>query len=115
MPFPKADIALDETKVEELKRLVEIGHSEHISPCSPAVLQRWDHEAKQDPEGEGERVYTWKGGVTGLITSCGIGKGARKPGFVEAEMIVATIPLTLLGKLERFRGKYRNEKVIQGR
>ena len=36
---------------EEEKRLMEIVHSEYVSPCSPAVLKRWGHEVKQDPEG----------------------------------------------------------------
>lgn len=39
---------------------MEIAHSEYVSPCSPVVLQRWGHETKQDPEGEGERVYMGK-------------------------------------------------------
>jgi len=30
---------------------MEIVHSEYVSPCSPAVLKRWGHEVKQDPEG----------------------------------------------------------------
>ena len=36
---------------------MEIVHSEYVSPCSPIVLQRWGHEAKQDPESEGQRAF----------------------------------------------------------
>jgi len=53
VPFTKADIGLDETKVEELKRLVEIGHSEYISPSSPAVLQIMKQNKIQKEKGKG--------------------------------------------------------------
>ncbi|KAF8153125.1 Alpha/Beta hydrolase protein [Crassisporium funariophilum] len=46
----------DNTPGEE-KRLMEIVHSEYVSPCSPIVLKRWGHEAKQDPEGEHEAHF----------------------------------------------------------
>ncbi|CAA7266195.1 unnamed protein product [Cyclocybe aegerita] len=39
------------------RRLMEIVHSEYVSPCSPIVLKRWGHEAKQDPEGEFEEHF----------------------------------------------------------
>jgi len=81
------------------------------------VLQRWDREAKQDPEGEGERVYTWKAlrGRSDRSDNELWDWERRKKAWIcrSGNDIVATIPLTLLG--ERFRGKYSNEKVIQGR
>ncbi|KAJ3494523.1 hypothetical protein NLJ89_g10788 [Agrocybe chaxingu] len=42
---------------DEERRLMEIVHSEYISPCSPIVLKRWGHEAKQDSEGEFEERF----------------------------------------------------------
>ena len=39
--FPQPDI-------EEEERLMELVHSEYISPCSPRVLKRWGHDVKQD-------------------------------------------------------------------
>lgn len=36
---------------------MEVVHSEYISPCSPIVLKRWGHEAKQDPEGTHEAHF----------------------------------------------------------
>ncbi|KDR77252.1 hypothetical protein GALMADRAFT_246557 [Galerina marginata CBS 339.88] len=43
--------------IEEERRLMEIVHSEYVSPCSPIVLKRWGHELKQDPEGEHEAHF----------------------------------------------------------
>ncbi|KAF9534497.1 Alpha/Beta hydrolase protein [Crepidotus variabilis] len=45
------------TAQDEEKRLVEVIHSEYVSPCSPIVLKRWGHEAKQDPEGQHEQHF----------------------------------------------------------
>ena len=42
---------------------MEIVHSEYISPCSPIVLQRWGHDAKQNPEAEGQKVF-----LSGFLT-----------------------------------------------
>lgn len=36
---------------------MELVHSEYVSPCSPIVLQRWGHDAKQDPESEGRKAF----------------------------------------------------------
>ncbi|PPQ97284.1 hypothetical protein CVT26_006677 [Gymnopilus dilepis] len=43
--------------IDEEKRLMEVVHSEYVSPCSPIVLKRWGHQLKQDPEGEHEENF----------------------------------------------------------
>ncbi|KAF8909662.1 Alpha/Beta hydrolase protein [Gymnopilus junonius] len=43
--------------IEEERRLMEVIHSEYVSPCSPIVLKRWGHDLKQDPEGEHEAHF----------------------------------------------------------
>lgn len=40
----------------EAKRLIEIVHSEYISPCSPIVLRRWGHDPKPGPEAGEQKV-----------------------------------------------------------
>lgn len=37
---------------DEERRLMQVVHSEYVSPCSPVVLERWGHSIQQDPEGE---------------------------------------------------------------
>ncbi|PPQ92171.1 hypothetical protein CVT25_008945 [Psilocybe cyanescens] len=49
---------VDAPSIEEERRLMEVVHSEYVSPCSPIVLKRWGHELKQDPEGEHEARFT---------------------------------------------------------
>jgi len=44
----------DEAEAEEDRRLMELVHSEYVSPASPRVLKRWHHTVEQDRSGEGE-------------------------------------------------------------
>lgn len=37
--------------VAEERQLMEVVHSEYVSPCSPVVLKRWGHDVIQDLEG----------------------------------------------------------------
>lgn len=43
--------------LEEEERLMEILHSEYVSPCSPRVLKRWGHDVRQDMEGRHEEAF----------------------------------------------------------
>ncbi|KAF5313358.1 hypothetical protein D9611_008470 [Ephemerocybe angulata] len=54
--FPKGG---GPTTQEDERRLMQIGHSEYVSPCSPIVLERWGHTVVQDPEGQHRRDF-WK-------------------------------------------------------
>ncbi|KAF9564056.1 alpha/beta-hydrolase [Agrocybe pediades] len=47
----------EKPSMEEERRLMEVVHSEYVSPCSPIVLKRWGHDLKQDPEGEHEAKF----------------------------------------------------------
>jgi len=47
------------TTEEEERRLMQVVHSEYVSPCSPIVLERWGHTVQQDPEGEYRHAF-WK-------------------------------------------------------
>jgi len=51
--FPQPDL-------EEEQRLMELVHSEYVSPCSPRVLKRWGHDVKQDMEGKHEEAFRRK-------------------------------------------------------
>jgi len=47
----------DVSTIEEEQRLMEIVHSEYVSPCSPHVLKRWGHTVRQDLHGVHEEAY----------------------------------------------------------
>ncbi|KAJ2922922.1 hypothetical protein H1R20_g14180, partial [Candolleomyces eurysporus] len=47
------------TNEDEDRRLMQVAHSEYVSPCSPVVLERWGHSVQQDPEGEYRRKF-WR-------------------------------------------------------
>ncbi|TFK29482.1 alpha/beta-hydrolase [Coprinopsis marcescibilis] len=65
---------------EEELRLMQIVHSEYVSPCSPIVLQRWGHTIQQDPEGKHSSDF-WKYGLPNLPTYM---KSARMPKNIDA-------------------------------
>ena len=58
---------------DEARHLMEIVHSEYVSPCSPVVLKRWGHDAKQDPEAEGQKIF-----FTNILTKADEGNRTGK-------------------------------------
>ncbi|GLB39803.1 putative steryl acetyl hydrolase [Lyophyllum shimeji] len=45
------------TTPEEQHRLLQLVHSEYVSPCSPRVLQAWSHAVEQDAHGEHREAF----------------------------------------------------------
>ncbi|KAF9485636.1 alpha/beta-hydrolase [Pholiota conissans] len=56
-PEPRALLQRTFLGFKSERRLMEIVHSEYVSPCSPIVLKRWGHETKQDPSGQYEEDF----------------------------------------------------------